>query len=50
MYDMVKNHNRQNPQFLLKWQEFFVPEVEAVIEKKFKKHFESAIPQYAVGE
>ncbi len=43
MYEMVKNHLRQNPQFLLKWQEYFAPEVEAVIEKKFKKHFESAV-------
>ncbi len=50
MYDMVKNHLRQNPQFLLKWQEYFAPEVEAVIEKKFKKHFESAITPYVVGE
>jgi hypothetical protein len=50
MYEMVKNHLRQNPQFLLKWQEYFAPEVEAVIEKKFKKHFESAITPYVVGE
>ena len=50
MYEMVKNHLRQNPQFLLKWQEYFAPEVEAVIEKKFKKHFESAITPYVAGE
>jgi hypothetical protein len=50
MYEMVKNHIRQNPQFLLKWQEYFAPEVEAVIDKKFKKHFESAVTPYVVGE
>ncbi len=49
MYEMVKNHLRQNPQFLLKWQEYFAPEVEAVIEKKCKKHFESASTPYVVG-
>jgi hypothetical protein len=44
MYEIVKNHNRQNPQFLLNRQELFAPEIEAVIENKVEKHFESAMP------
>ena len=50
MYESVKNHMRQNPLYLLKWQEYFAPEVEAVIEKKFKKHFESINQVYARSE
>ena len=50
MYESVKNHMRQNPLYLLKWQEYFAPEVEAVIEKKFKKHFESVNQPYSRSE